>query len=232
MLLAGCGGCVSQLMGRVAFPSWWGVPPRRRLGAGRLYQSRGSLCVPGHVQFGVPGLINHAPRCKGKVMEVGLGQQGIAAASHRSSFGQHGQRVGGERGHMEHRAGFPPACPVSSALGFPLPTEGNQLAAPPSARLSPSQGAQWEAEHRPTGRREPERLIQRGVKLWAAAAAPGTIPLSRPLRGRVGPRRRGAVPGAAAAAAPAGAGLGALLARASQRRAARGQGRPAQGLER
>lgn len=100
------------------------------------------------------------------------------------------------------------------------PSEAGELhraapAACPPARLSPQQGARRdaEAELRPAGGRgaggrEPERLVQRGVQLRAPAAA-GTLPVPRALRGRVRPRRRGALPGAPAAPAAAGLGAGA-----------------------
>lgn len=85
-----------------------------------------------------------------------------------------------------------------------------QLATP----LSPLQGAQrdTEAQRHHTGGggpggRQSERLIQRGVGLQGAPAATGTLPVPGALRGRVGSRRRGALPGAAAA--PPGAGLSA-----------------------
>lgn len=52
----------------------------------------------GHVQFGVPGLINHALQCRGEVMEVELRQLGVATASHEFSFRQPRQRAGEEQG--------------------------------------------------------------------------------------------------------------------------------------
>lgn len=60
--------------------------------------------MPGHGQFPVPSLINLALWCRAKAMEVGLWQQGIAAASCHFSFGRPGQRAGGEQGCVPRRS--------------------------------------------------------------------------------------------------------------------------------
>lgn len=217
----------------MAFPSGWGMFFPGEARCWRQHRGGVSPRVPGHVRCGVPGMINHTPRGREGAMEVEPWQQGGAGASPGFIFRLEGSRAGHSREAPGGLSSLPHLCAAFSPSlpAFPgLPS--SPCSSPASVCLSPRQGAQREAERGSAGQREPERLVQRGIELRAAAATAGTVPIPRPLRGRVCPGRRGAVPGAAAAEAPAGAGLGAGLIGTGRQQAARGRCWPAQSPQR